>query len=345
MTNIHNALISILLIVLLCSCSKITDNSANTISKILGIGVAVGDGGTIFRTVDFGNTWQQGTIVPATNLTSVTSVPNTNRFVATGYSESIFISDDSGRLWKEIRKKTNARTFNDVSFLDENIGVAVGDSAIFRTTDGGNTWNEIEVNNLKVVLLSIIPLYPNSFLTVGYEGNVFKSNDGGLTWNNVTPNIVNINTFTFNRSILVPNTKTVLVGARDDIGNGFIFTSSDAAQTSNNWQQINSLPNPIDNIVAFATTTDGIKTEIWAMGTSLFSSFNGGANWTETPIDNFARFDLENISIVNDTLAYITGSDNFDDLGMLLKLKAPNFTSYQEIKTNNANTLRGIAWK
>jgi photosystem II stability/assembly factor-like uncharacterized protein len=85
----------------------------------------------------------------------------------------------------------------DVFFLPDNpdLGWVCGfQSAVLRTTDGGETWQgaRVPVNGMQlesIMFLNDTLGYasgPNSSTTEN-EGNVFKSTDGGETWFDISP--------------------------------------------------------------------------------------------------------------------------------------------------------------
>ncbi len=69
-----------------------------------------------------------------------------------------------------------------VSFATETTGYAVGDNGIiFKTTDGGNTWKQIE-SPVKKYLMAIQFVNSTTGYIVGDSGTVLKTTDGGVTW-------------------------------------------------------------------------------------------------------------------------------------------------------------------
>jgi len=79
-------------------------------------------------------------------------------------------------------------TFNEsincIIFKDTLNGFAAGSSSttkIFKTTDGGNTWNDLLITNLNATI-SKIRLINNNFIGVGTGGTIIRSSDGGNTW-------------------------------------------------------------------------------------------------------------------------------------------------------------------
>ncbi len=69
-------------------------------------------------------------------------------------------------------------------------------SALWKTTDGGETWSEISKNEgfptstLGIIGITVSPVQPNRLWTIveAAEGGVFRSDDGGETWSKVNSN-------------------------------------------------------------------------------------------------------------------------------------------------------------
>src|SRR5216684_6752796 len=101
--------------------------------------VAVGEGGTIVRTSDGGNTW---TLQPSGTVHDLRGVSFVDAYTGTavGFSGTILRTADGGETWTQ----QTSGTLNDlygVSFVDASIGAAVGAAGtILTTTDGGETW-------------------------------------------------------------------------------------------------------------------------------------------------------------------------------------------------------------
>ncbi|MEI7509594.1 MAG: photosystem II stability/assembly factor-like protein, partial [Flavobacterium sp.] len=95
-----------------------------------------------------------------------------------------------------IAANLNGQRFDDVFFLNENLGWAANGyyAAVYKTTDGGTTWTQ-QLNN---TILGSSHYFRNiEFLdeNIGFlgtlNGKFYKTNDGGATWTlvtNISPN-------------------------------------------------------------------------------------------------------------------------------------------------------------
>ena len=162
---------------------------------------------TLLKTIDGGTTW---TDISATLPVDVPGICGmhfidentifiTGTFYGSGY---IMKSTNQGQTWTYTNMQTICNGIVDIYFKDENIGFAVGQSAvgtglkaaIIGTTNGGVTWNTLALgieNNERVWKIQELN---NSIMYASLEAftpshTYFKSTDGGQTWelNSVTP--------------------------------------------------------------------------------------------------------------------------------------------------------------
>jgi len=133
--------------------------------------------GEILRTTDGGETWSASKISPS-RLLSITFVTNDTGY-ATGFRH-IFKTSDGGNSWIEVLDV--ARVFNDIYFINENIGFAVGNAGrMQRTEDGGTTWEEI-LPGTTFNLFGIGFTDERNGILISQNGLLFRTNDSGLTW-------------------------------------------------------------------------------------------------------------------------------------------------------------------
>lgn len=143
-------------------------------------GVIAGDNGTLWLTADGGAAWKQNKLDTGDHLTSVAVVGE--RVWVGGYGGTVFHSPDAGATW--LRQPTSAtRAINDIFFLDERHGWAVGwVGLILRTEDGGRNWEEIRTGVTGWTLASVRFRDPLNGWIVGPFGQILRSRDGGKTW-------------------------------------------------------------------------------------------------------------------------------------------------------------------
>lgn len=188
--------------------------------------------------------------------------------------------------WKYKTPSQYGFVMNDMSFVDNNNGLAVGNNgAIAKTTDGGYNWQYIAYkylsNTNQVSLASLNDVHfvtPSIAYAVGSGGLMIKSTDGGVNWTQIsTP--------------LTPLGRAI---------NGLHFINKDtgyiggAAINTTNTTSINDAP-------------------------KVYFTRNGGNTWDSlvTPfrrrqdnatLSGFNTSEIQRIHFVNDSVGYVTGS-------------------------------------
>src|SRR5688572_13328870 len=195
--------------------------------------------------------------------------------------------------WKYVTPFQHGYNMNDMSFIDNNTGLAVGgNGAIARTTDGGRNWQYISfkfINSANTVALAQLNdvhfVTPSVVYAVGSSGLMIKSTDGGLNWTKIVTPLTalskNINALHF------LNKDTGYIGG--------------AAISTTNTTSINDAPK-----VYF--TRDG-----GASWDSLVTPFRRQQYNTALPppasvLSGFNNAEIMRIVFVNDSVGYISGS-------------------------------------
>jgi len=108
-------------------------------------------------------------------------------------SEDDFVIDGNSNNWSVVL--TGVGGLYDVTFVDQNTGIAVGDAGgIYTTSDGGYSWDQASSNttqNLRGVSYG----NSNTCYAVGYYETILKSTDAGYSWNLLSGGTID---YTFN---------------------------------------------------------------------------------------------------------------------------------------------------
>ena len=159
----------------------------------------------IFQTVDGGISLtkaNQGLLDKSIIDLTISSQDNQNFTIwASTWHEGLFISQDRGKTWQKksqgLTKEPQADQmkvphFRDVVIsngfnLDKTIFMG-GFNGLFKSTDGGDSWQEIDsLSRGTVVGIAISPNYENdsTIALVTYVGSIYLSNDKGVTWKGI----------------------------------------------------------------------------------------------------------------------------------------------------------------
>lgn len=177
---------------------------------------------------------------------------------------------------------------NDVHFVNEEVGFAVGYSGIFlRSVDGGENWNTLmEIDS--VVFFDVAFWDDANGMIVG-DKVIYTTSDTGQNWSKV-----NHPAAYFLGLELLSNKKAILTTANGEV---YRFSHEDNELVTISTQleslQFNHISFPNDS-VGFASFQDGSLTR-------LYSTENGGQDWEEVILES----DVNVFSITED-LVFIT---------------------------------------
>jgi photosystem II stability/assembly factor-like uncharacterized protein len=273
-------------------------------------------GGGVWKTTDGGNNWKN--ISDKTpgfggSIGAVAVSPSNENIIYVGEGENtmrgnvsegingVWKSEDGGRSWK----KTGLADGRHIVRLiihpnNPNIVWAAvmghlfgpnNERGVFKTTDGGKTWNKVlfvnphtgcsdlvmEPNNPSVLYAGMwrVIRRPYSLESGGDGSGFYKSTDGGETWQNISANkglptgiwgIVGV-------AVSASNTDKVYVQVENAAGG--LFVSNDAGQT---FTLVNSSNDIRQRSWYFSKLFVDPKNEnlVWLLNVSLYKSTDGG---------------------------------------------------------------------
>ncbi len=250
----------------------------------------------IFKTNDGGNNWID-TELPITDWDpSNFDFVNENVGYATNYRSYVYKTIDGGNNWQLITGNGGLNNSNsgiyDVKFITENIGFVSGGHKLFKTYNGGVTWENLGNHNF----------YNLQFLTsdIGYarenftnNTKLYKTSDGGNSWSILHETNEEINSFHF-----VTQNVGYLVGY-----DGMVEKTVDGG---NNWNQLD-IPHAVYDNVQFYSENIGFVVDDYE---NIFKTIDGGENWAEVLVGEWpqgASITMFDMQFTNDVL-YMAGS-------------------------------------
>jgi photosystem II stability/assembly factor-like uncharacterized protein len=111
------------------------------------------------------------------------------RNIALSFSFLFLVGETIGQAWEYLTPiKTNSE-IRGCSFLDEQRGIAVilATRSVFRTVDGGETWESMWTPAVNSNPTDVEWVTDNLLFITAGNGDLFRSLDGGNTWTNVNP--------------------------------------------------------------------------------------------------------------------------------------------------------------
>lgn len=153
-------------------------------------GFATGNG-TVFKTTDGGLTWNRDRVsnVPLNSVYFVNSkigyaVGGQSSCAETGCTvpgSVVYKTVDSGNSWEKLSIPYALSALNSVSFINENVGFAVGLGLQIKTTDGGKTWKQFELG-YQGLMKKILFVDKQTGFCAGLYGNIYKTSNQGDSW-------------------------------------------------------------------------------------------------------------------------------------------------------------------
>ena len=316
-------------------------------------GAFFGDG--VYKTTDAGATWNNVGLPDSQHIGRLTVDPfDEDRVFAAvtgklyGYNaeRGVYRTLNGGTSWEQVLHVTDSTGAIDVAMNPDNTDIIFAamwertrkpwqrdyggvTSAIHRSTDGGDTWEELGAGNglpapniqTGRIGLSVSQSDPGTIyasFTTNQITNVFnglyKSTDNGDNWTLVAlSDIQNVNSsfgwYFGNIRVNPVNAEDVMV-----LGQSLFRTTNSGA----NWTQVNGMH--VDHHAMQFSTNDPNFILAGNDG-GIYKSENGGSSWTKftnLPITQFYNIEVDNLDPTrlyggtqdNNTIRTITGSDN-----------------------------------
>ena len=366
--------------------------------------------GGVWKTTDAGQYWNNITdgYFTASSVGAIEVAPADPNVIYAGTGEStiridvsvgdgMYKSTNSGRTWKHIglketRQIAKIRTHPnnaDLVYVAA-LGHAFGQNAergIFRSKDGGDTWENIlhvsdkagaiditiDKNNPRIIYATFWEAYRNfwQISSGGEDSSIWRSMDGGDTWENISKNKGLPEGVLGKIGIVASPVQAGRVWAivehqpdgglyrSDDYGDTWIVCTKDNRLISRAWYYMHLTADPIDantvyiNNLSFWKSTDGghnfteITTphgdnhDVWISPTNnkimvqgndggAAVSLNGGVSWSSIYNQPTAQFYHLDVDTQSPYRVYGTQQDNSS-------LSVPNRSPYSSILWDDCN--------
>jgi len=200
--------------------------------------------------------------------------------------------------WQWINPSPQGNDLNGVSFVDDNLGMAVGNAGmILKTTDGGQTWTILE-SNTREDLLAVSFVNANVAYVSGTSRTIMKTTDGGNSWINLSTILTVNQNF---RCVHFVDTQVGWMSARN-----YMLKTLDGGNSWSLYRQYD----PFDIYTIFALSADRC---FWVGFGGINRTTNGGQSWTSASGVPYA-YSYNDIFFINQNEGWTVG-----DGGVLLK--------------------------
>jgi photosystem II stability/assembly factor-like uncharacterized protein len=253
-----------------------------------------GYGGLVIISNDRGNAWQPVYAFADGICPSVQDIFFLNPSIGFLARNNRVVSKttDGGLTWFNIMPDTTSTKVNNygVQFINENLGYVVGKhgshvSAFYKTTDGGNTWEE-HIGELSEQINDLYFFNEDNGVVVGNDILISYTEDGGATWNNATVNGVEDPDDDINQVVFCDNENGLAIGDET-------FVTADGGR---NWEKVNTG-------VYNGEMKSGVMfdDQHWILvgGVNVIETMDAGANWT----------DITDLSVITSSQLYSSYAD------------------------------------
>lgn len=203
---------------------------------------------------------------------------------------------NGGTNWLVITKSFGGSS---VYFTNENTGY-VADGTIYKTTDGGLTWNNLNLSSL----ISVTFANESTGYAVGYNSLILKTTNAGSSWEY---QFVSIYENKFNSVIFRgPNFGFIAGGKMSEPFSGVIYKTVNGGDS---WYPV--YPNSADidfRSISFPSKDTGYVVGGYEFGSSgvIYKSINTGESWSQIGIVNK---DLNSVQFLSNVIGYTVGED------------------------------------
>jgi photosystem II stability/assembly factor-like uncharacterized protein len=292
----------------------------------------------ICKSTDGGQAWDYANTGIATLLTNDIEVDvNDPSRMLVGFeaenSGGCYMSNDGGGSWSLVTGLPGTR-YSQVTFGSDGTMYAwsngpssIAQEGLYKSTDGGVTWNNMgpNVGNLFETQIfglaasgtdpGLIFICGNNFGVNGWASVIYRSTDGGANWDNV---YIGPDNDSFKFIFIDPNSndQTVYTAYAASANHGGFMKSNDSGTT---WSFINTgLPavakwggaiicSPADPDVLY-----GGLGGYGEMNAKIYKSFDGGSNWNPTNLTlaSYSKFSDLLVSPVDTNVVYAATTMN-----------------------------------
>lgn len=225
------------------------------------VGIAVGHGGTLLRTLDGGRNWVPVTAETHGDALLGVAALGDGRMAAWGAFGLYLLSTDNGASWKRLSVIDGDfdRHIAQVIRLADGDWLMVGESGtLARSHDHGETW-QVQPSPYAGSLFGALQSRDGQLFIYGMRGNLWVSADGGQHWSRRDT----ATTFAFNGALQLASGRILVLG-----NSGLVLASDDHGE------HFQALPSSRASLARAVQLADG---RLLAVGERGVTTLDGGA--------------------------------------------------------------------
>ena len=267
---------------------------------------SIGYGNGMYKSVDGGTTWTHIGLADTRQIARVIvdpKNPNVIFVAALGHAygpnpdRGVYRTRDGGVTWQKVLFKNENVGAVDLAFDSQNSRIIYATlwntrrppwfiyapsngpgSGIFKSTDGGTTWqpltNGVPKEGLGRIGIAVAPTNPNRVYAIidAKEGGLFRSDDAGATWGRISADArLWGRGWYFGKVVVDPKNADVLY-----VSNTSVYRSTDAGKT---WTAIKGAPGG-DDYHQLWINPDDTKRMVLASDQGAIVSVDGALTWS-----------------------------------------------------------------
>ncbi len=284
---------------------------------VRGVMTSAGDG--VYKSTDGGRSWEHLGLVRSEHIADIRIHPTNPDMVYVAVQGSlygpskdrgVYRSSDGGKTWQQILSINNTTGASDLCMDPTNPRILYAGmwdhqrapweirsggpgSGLYKSTDGGNSWNKLN-NGLPEIMgktaIKVAPANPDRLYAVieAENGGVYRSDDAGATWKMVSQNRATIaRAWYFTELAVDPLNQDVVFVLNDPL-----LKSTDGGQTFIN------IPTPHADQHALWINPTNPQQMILGDDGGATITFNGGKTWSSQnnqPTGQFYRLNTDQL--------------------------------------------------
>jgi photosystem II stability/assembly factor-like uncharacterized protein len=297
-------------------------------------GIAVGYAGSICKTLDGGNTWENLNSGMSSTIRQIGFFNSFDGFAIIGYYQtgSLIRSTDGGYTWHNDTLIDNG-PFYKMWMSGSSCYLLNKSSQMMKTTNGGEDWELIDVPTITPYYNDLQFVNENTAYMCSSEGILVKTNDGGVTWLNkslvdeydlrslffINENkgwLIDYNgktilrtttggddwTFTTLGDVYIYQPESIFFINEDEgfvtTDEGVIFKTINGGDT---WEEFYTFPTGSYSKIYFVSETEGW----YKSGYGIYHTYDGGISWVNG--QSFSNTALRSLFFLNNDKGWLGG--------------------------------------